>query len=112
MEWECVIVEPTLLERDELEVVGEININGRIFAIACRDAPAPTDDPLSVLSPRELEIARCVAAGYQTKSIARRLSISYYTVRVHLGRIYGKLGLHKQTELASWISARYRAPSE
>lgn len=109
---ECVIVGPEASECEELEVIGEVQINGQTFCVACHSAVQAMDDPLAILSPRELEIARCIAAGYQTKSIARRLDISYYTVRVHLGRIYCKLGLHKQTELASWISARYVKPPD
>ncbi|MCZ7659417.1 MAG: helix-turn-helix transcriptional regulator [Xanthobacteraceae bacterium] len=49
-----------------------------------------------------------LAGGHETKSIARRLRISFHTVRVHLGRIYAKLGLHKQTELAARVAARFR----
>jgi len=49
-----------------------------------------------------------VAEGHaDAKAIARRLRISFYTVRVHLSRIYCKLGLHKQTELTACVAARY-----
>jgi two-component system response regulator FixJ len=86
---------------------GALKIEGQEFAICSYSDVPRAGDALAVLSPREMEIARCVAAGYQAKAIAQRLRISYYTVRVHVGRIYCKLGLHKQTELASWISANY-----
>ncbi len=104
---ECVVVEFNARENEQLEIIGTLTIKGRKFAVACGSDSPPADDALAALSPRELEIARCIAAGYQTKAIAQRLRISYYTVRVHVGRIYCKLGLHKQTELASWISAHY-----
>jgi len=64
-------------------------------------------DLLDLLTPRELEIALLVSAGQECKAVARRLRISFHTVRVHLGRIYAKLGLHKQTELTALVAARY-----
>ena len=103
---DCVVVEFDPRENEQLEIIGTLTINGQKFAVTYVCSP-PEHDALAALSPRELEIARCIAAGYQTKAIAQRLRISYYTERVHVGRIYCKLGLHKQTELASWISAHY-----
>ena len=107
MERDCVVVEFNARENEQLEIIGTLTINGQKFAVTYGSDSPPEHDALAALSPRELEIARCIAAGYQTKAIAQRLRISYYTVRVHVGRIYCKLGLHKQTELASWISAHY-----
>jgi DNA-binding CsgD family transcriptional regulator len=104
---ECVVVDSSVRECEQLEIIGALTVNGHEFVVACGSRGPSGGDALAALSPRELEIARCVAAGYPTKAIAQRLRISYYTVRVHLGRIYCKLGLHKQTELASWISAHY-----
>lgn len=104
---DCVVVEFDPRENEQLEIIGTLTINGQKFAVTYGSDSPPEHDALAALSPRELEIARCIAAGYQTKAIAQRLRISYYTVRVHVGRIYCKLGLHKQTELASWISAHY-----
>ena len=46
-------------------------------------------------------------AGHGSKEVARRLRISFHTVRVHLARTYAKLGLHKQTELAARMGARF-----
>lgn len=104
---EYVVVKSPTRQCGQLEVVGQLKIDGQIFAVGRCSNVSMGGDVLAALSPRELEIARCIAAGYQTKAIAQRLRISYYTVRVHIGRIYCKLGLHKQTELASWISERY-----
>ena len=52
-------------------------------------------------------MALLVAAGYGTKAVARRLRISFHTVRVHICRTCAKLGLHKQTELAARMGARF-----
>jgi len=44
------------------------------------------------LSPRELEVLRLLAEGVATREIARRLGISYATVRTHVRSISHKLG--------------------
>ncbi len=50
-----------------------------------------TPSPMSLLSPREREIARMVAIGYPNKTIASVLDISSWTVASHLRRIFMKL---------------------
>ncbi|MDJ0386932.1 helix-turn-helix transcriptional regulator [Roseomonas sp. E05] len=102
------IVPRGVMSLPEAAVLGSLVLEGRSYALVeLRGAPVP--DMLDLLSPRELEVALLVAEGRDAKAIARRLRISFYTVRVHLGRIYGKLGLHKQTELTACVAARYGA---
>jgi two-component system, NarL family, nitrate/nitrite response regulator NarL len=52
------------------------------------------------LTPREIEVARAVVAGYTNKEIARRSSISENTVKSHLMHIFNKLGASNRVELA------------
>ena len=47
---------------------------------------------VSRLSPRQLQILREVAAGYRTKQIAYRLSLSEKTVKMHRGILFERLG--------------------
>ena len=56
------------------------------------------------LTERELEVARLFASGESAKQIAQSLSIAPNTVRVHLGRIYEKLGVVNKAELASMLA--------
>jgi DNA-binding NarL/FixJ family response regulator len=49
------------------------------------------------LSPRELEILGAVARGLSNKDIGRRLYVSQATVKTHLLRIFGKLGVDDRT---------------
>lgn len=58
------------------------------------------EDPLARLSPREREIVGLVVGGARNQEIATELGISPGTVKVHLHRIYEKLGLRNRTELA------------
>jgi DNA-binding NarL/FixJ family response regulator len=55
---------------------------------------APAEE---ALSPRELEILGAVARGSSNKEIGRRLHISEATVKTHLLRIFGKLGVDDRT---------------
>ena len=50
------------------------------------------------LSAREQEILELLSRGKVSKEIARHLSISYHTVRVHLKHIYEKLHVRSQAE--------------
>ncbi|WP_432009842.1 response regulator [Streptomyces cucumeris] len=49
--------------------------------------------PRPTLSARERDILRQLARGLGNREIARALFISEATVKTHLGRIYGKLGV-------------------
>ncbi len=49
--------------------------------------------PRPALSERERDILRQLASGLGNREIARALFISEATVKTHLGRIYGKLGV-------------------
>lgn len=58
-----------------------------------------------VLTPRETEILRCVAAGMSNQAIAEKLFVSVRTVERHMGNMYEKLGLRGRSGRAA-IAAR------
>jgi len=60
---------------------------------------------LSVLSEREAQVARAVAAGKSNREIADQLCISERTVKAHLGSIFDKLGVRDRLQLALRLSA-------
>lgn len=65
--------------------------------------PAPPEgrpDPLASLSDRELEVLALIGIGMVNRAIATALGISEHTVKVHVSRLYRKLGHHSRTELA------------
>lgn len=64
----------------------------------------PTDNPLSELSERELEIAKLIALGETPETIAEKLFISAFTVKAHKRNIFEKMKIHKATELAAKLS--------
>lgn len=55
--------------------------------------------PLSALSPRERSVAELVVKGMRNREIASTLGITEGTVKVHLYRVYEKLGVGSRTEL-------------
>ena len=100
----CIVVPGNLT--NSAGYLGCFELSGRCYTIIKTDEEK-CSDLLDLLTPRELEIALLVASGQECKEIARRLRISFHTVRVHVGRIYSKLGLHKQTELAGLVGSCY-----
>lgn len=56
-----------------------------------------------VLTPREIEIGRMVAAGLRNKEIADKLAITEGTVKIHLHHIYEKLDVTGRLELALYF---------
>lgn len=59
---------------------------------------------LSVLSEREAQVARAVAAGKSNKEVAQELFISERTVKAHLGAVFEKLGLRDRVQLVLHLS--------
>ncbi len=67
---------------------------GRSLPPSGRSSGALTE----ALTPRELEVLRCLAEGLANKDIARQLVISEHTVKFHLNAILAKLGAQSRTD--------------
>lgn len=92
------------------EVLGTLVVDGRRYLVVSAAADHETPDLTELLTPRELEIAQLIARGWDAKAIGRRLDISFHTVRVHTGRIYAKLRIHKQSELVACVAYQWPLP--
>jgi len=64
--------------------------------------------PTAKLTPRELEVARLAAAGLPSKVIARKLSITEGTAKLHLHHVYEKLKLSGRFALAHFLQEQPR----
>lgn len=65
------------------------------------------------LSGREHEVLGLMAAGSDTRTMARQLSLSEHTIQDHLKSIFAKTGAHDRVTLLSRaLGTRRRAPDE
>jgi DNA-binding NarL/FixJ family response regulator len=86
------------------------------FAAQHRGPGAPV--ALAALTPRETEVLRLVAEGLSNQEIAGHMVVSQETVKTHVSRVLGKLGLRDRTQavVAAYESGlvvpRARRPAE
>jgi DNA-binding NarL/FixJ family response regulator len=71
-----------------------------------RDAPAPLDPELDLLTSREREVLRFIARGYAYKEVAHELGIANKTVETHVSAVLRKLQLSNRYELSRWAADR------
>jgi len=95
-----------------LEAIREVHRGGapmssqiaRMVVSTFRDpTPSSIDEELS---PRELEILRCLACGDRSKEIAEKLGISLATVNTHIRHVYEKLHVRSRAEAVARMSKR------
>jgi DNA-binding NarL/FixJ family response regulator len=58
----------------------------------------PVDDPLSTLTPRELDVLRLLAEGRSNAAIATGLNLSISSVNKYLNGVFGKLHLEQSDD--------------
>ena len=94
---------------------GQYVIDGKIYTrngvdnwLAMHSPGRLTDEAerIASLSPREMEILRCVTRGLSNKVIAHELGISHQTVRNHMTSILNKLNVRGRTEAAVYALKR------
>ena len=91
-------------------LAGEVSVSAATASSLLRRMTTPTADPrvsrIALLSDRELEIFRLLAAGHKTRDIAKAVRLSESTVNSHCFRIRRKLGVKNAAELhyyaANW----------
>jgi two-component system nitrate/nitrite response regulator NarL len=96
-----------LLERVRSALEGRTVISDALTAAlagALRDEARGAQRDLKALTDRELGVLRCVAGGQSNKVIARNLSITEGTVKVHMKHLLKKLGFRSRVEAAVWAA--------
>ncbi|GHU15724.1 hypothetical protein AGMMS50225_28990 [Betaproteobacteria bacterium] len=78
----------------------------RIVTVIGRELPPDPEAMPGILTAREAEVARCIAAGLSNKEIATRIGITERTVKAHLGFVFAKLGVRDRLQLAVRLSGR------
>jgi len=91
-------VGPDLLHR----LVGSTHaaLVNRLPAMASNATTTSTaNNPWTLLSAREAQVARAVSAGRSNKEVADLMFISERTVKAHLGAVFEKLGVRDRLQL-------------
>jgi DNA-binding NarL/FixJ family response regulator len=65
-----------------------------------------TPGPIEPLTAREREVIRLVSSGLSNKQVARQLTVSEGTVKIHLHNVYRKLNLSSRTALTAYALNR------
>jgi PAS domain S-box-containing protein len=70
------------------------------------------DDVTSTLTPRQVEILRLVAEGFSNAEIGQRLFLSESTVKWHMRKILGVLGVHNRAQaVVRYLATQPPAPA-
>jgi two-component system, NarL family, nitrate/nitrite response regulator NarL len=100
-----------LLDRVRASLAGETVIGEALaarLASALRqeaqDSGSGMRRDLSLLTDREQQVLGCLADGQSNKRIARTLSITEGTVKVHVKNLLKKLGFRSRVEAAVWMA--------
>jgi DNA-binding NarL/FixJ family response regulator len=72
----------------------------RLLQRLASEKPTQEDLPLGRLSPREREVLQLLTRGQTNREIARELTVSVSTVKIHVEHILAKLGVSDRTQAA------------
>jgi predicted ATPase/DNA-binding CsgD family transcriptional regulator len=81
---------------------------GAVFAVEDEQPPRPSlavrARPPTVLTRRQMEVARLVADDLSNRQIAAKLFLSERTVETHIANILNELGLNSRIQLSRWMA--------
>ena len=72
----------------------------RLLQRLASETPTQEDLPLGRLSPREREVLQLLTKGQTNREIARKLTVSVSTVKIHVEHILAKLEVSDRTQAA------------
>ncbi len=79
-------------------------VGGASRALAAKAERPPRVNWETLLSEREVQVARLVAGGASNREVADQLSITERTVKAHMSAIFEKLGLRDRLQLSLHIN--------
>jgi ATP/maltotriose-dependent transcriptional regulator MalT len=91
-----------------LDALGALNSAHAVAIAHCRGqiGPRRAVPSNSEVSPREVQVLEGVAVGMTDLQIGRKLWVSQHTIKSHLRRIYGKLGVCSRAQA---VDAAFRS---
>jgi non-specific serine/threonine protein kinase len=78
------------------------------IALVLEQGAKPKPESQSILTPREIEIARLVAGGATNGEISFQLMISKETVKTHIRNMLHKLGFTSRVQIGAWYAREIR----
>lgn len=108
-------------DRDEMQRALQTILEGSVYIsteiaqrlLASSFKPASAGSPFASLSQRELQIAQMISSGHRPGEIAAVLNISPKTINTYKYRIFDKIGVGNDVELAlAAVKARLVDPDE
>jgi len=66
----------------------------------------PANLSTAEISPREREVLELICQGLEDSAIAEKLGLSRNTVRNHVARLYGKIGVNRRSAAVVWARER------
>jgi len=79
---------------------GEPTLHPSVALKLMEDVRDDTQDGLTDLTPRELEVLKLIAEGLPNAEIAESLGVAEKTVKGHVGNVLSKLQVHDRTQAA------------
>lgn len=79
---------------------GTPTLDARAQRTLMRTVAAPETSPFASLTPRELDVLRCIARGRSNKQIGAELNLSLGTVKGYVSAVLEKLGVADRTGAA------------
>ena len=93
-------------DTDEIKTAIETVLLGKVYVsprlaqmMVVNGLSNQSESPLSLFSPRELQIAELITNGKRANDVAETLNISPKTINTYKYRIYEKLGVSNDVEL-------------
>ncbi|AIU73778.1 MULTISPECIES: two-component system response regulator NarL [Hafnia] len=74
-----------------------------VLAASLRESRPSSERDVQQLTPRECDILKLIAQGLPNKMIARKLTITESTVKVHVKHLLKKMKLKSRVEAAVWV---------
>lgn len=85
-------------------MAGQVYVSPSLAFGALRELQAPRSSPYAELTEREREVLACVGRGLSNGEVAHEMGISEKTVKHHMTRIMGKLGVRSRVEAALFVA--------